>query len=531
MYLKDKYPKTRNEFDKNLNSKVSFDELTIGSRSEVFWRCPNGKDHVWQAGPNQRTSGARLRGCPVCAGKLVVRSTSLAETYPEITQEWNLEKNGSLTPKRITSGSSKKVWWRCKNNPSHEWRSSPKHRTRQNNTCPFCDSLNVRFPQISKEWHPTKNESLTPLTISYSSHLKVWWKCPKGFDHVWQASPNLRTSMKTGCPICSGHKVVKSNSLAVAFPEIAAQWDYEKNAKLTPDSVYCKSTKKVWWKCAEGEDHEWQSIIKSRANGGGCPICSGRKIARSNSLAIKYPEIAKLWHPKMNINITPFQVTPFSGKVIWWKCSVGDLHEWQATVANVVNGSTCPVCMNRKITDENNLSILFPETVKEWDYEKNKNIDPVKVSAGSKVKVWWVCLRNLEHNWYSTIKDRAQKNSGCPFCANEINVSEHKMLGLIKDIFKGKEIKYCYRPEWLKRMEIDVYVPELKLGFEYQGIQHFRPVDFFGGEKTYIAQVQRDKLKKEICDDQNVALIYVYHDEKVSRELIEQKILNAGIDF
>lgn len=184
MYLKEKYPKTRDEFDKSLNTDIRFDELTIGSRVRVFWKCPKGEDHVWQASPNQRTSGAKLRGCPVCAGKLVVGSTSLAETYPEIVQEWNLEKNGSLTPESITSGSSKKVWWRCKNSPSHEWQSSPKHRTRQGNICPFCDSLAVRFPQISKEWHPTKNGSLTPLAVSYSSHLKVWWKCSKGFDHV-----------------------------------------------------------------------------------------------------------------------------------------------------------------------------------------------------------------------------------------------------------------------------------------------------------------------------------------------------------
>jgi len=246
-------------------------------------------------------------------------------------------------------------------------------------------------------------------------------------------------------------------------------------------------------------------------------------------LGFKNPEIAKLWHQTANKDLTPFQATPFSSKLVWWKCPEGEQHEWQATIANVVNGSTCPVCMNRKITTENNLSVLFPNLIKEWDFEKNIDIEPAKISAGSKIKVWWKCQRDNEHVWYSTISDRTKKDSGCPFCANVMNVSEHKMLEFIKEIFKGNEVRYCYRPNWLQRMELDVYVPHLKLGFEYQGVQHFKPIDFFGGKETYIAQAQRDKLKKEICDKEDVTLIYVYHDERVSKKIIEEKIINSGI--
>ena len=122
-----------------------------------------------------------------------------------------------------------------------------------------------------------------------------------------------------------------------------------------------------------------------------------------------------------------------------------------------------------------------------------------------------------------------KKDSGCPSCANVMNVSEHKMLEYIKEILEGEEVRYCYRPNWLQRMKIDVYIPNLKLGFEYQGIQHFNPISFFGGEETYIAQARRDKLKKEICGRESVNLIYVYYDEKLSRRLIEEKIVNSGI--
>lgn len=531
MYIKDKYPSTKDEFIQSLNKNADFNTLTVGSREKATWKCSKGTDHIWQASPNQRTSVGKLRGCPICAGKIVVPSTSLAKQYPEIAKEWNNKRNKPLTAEQITSGSSKKVWWRCKKDPSHEWQSTPKHRTRQGNSCPVCDSLGYRFPSISGEWHPIKNGELTPFDIPYSSHKKIWWKCEKGFDHIWEATPNLRTSMKTGCPICANYKVVKSNSLAAVYPEIALQWFYEKNKNLSPEKIYCKSSKKVWWKCNKGDDHEWQAIVKSRANGIGCPICSGRKTTTSNSLGTKNPEVAQLWHPYKNQELTPYQVTPFSGKTVWWKCPEGDEHEWQATVANLVNGSTCPVCMNRKITSENNLFSLFPELKEEWDFERNKEINPTKISAGSKLKAWWICKRDNEHTWFSAIKDRTQKESGCPICSIKLNVSETKMLELLKKIFKNIEIRYRYKPKWLKRMELDVFIPSLKLGFEYQGIQHFKPIDFFGGEETYIAQAERDKLKKQICDEEGINLIYVYHDESLSRELLESKIIDAGINL
>jgi len=386
----------------------------------------------------------------------------------------------------------------------------------------------VKFTDISNEFHPSRNNGLKADQIPYSSHKKIWWKCDKGFDHVWKASPNTRTSMNTGCPICSGYKVVKSNSLAFLFPELALQWNYKKNSPLSPDSIYARSSRKIWWKCPEGDDHVWKSTLKSRANGVGCPICSGRKTTKSNSLGVKYPEIAKFWNTNKNREFSIYNVTPYSSIKVWWKCHEGDDHEWESTVANMVNGSTCPVCMGRKITKNNNLKKLFPKLIEEWNFEKN-TIDPQKISPGSKEKVWWICSCNKEHNWFSTIKDRTGKESGCPFCSIKLNVSETKMLGLIKDIFQNREILYRYKPKWLKRMELDVYVPSIKLGFEYQGMQHFKPIEFFGGEETFIEQVKRDKLKKELCEKHSVKLIEVYYDEILSHELIKEKVIDIGI--
>jgi cytochrome c-type biogenesis protein CcmH/NrfF len=522
-----KYPEVRSQFFAEKNEGIALNDIGVGSRTLIWWKCDRAADHIWQASPNQRTSGKKLRGCPYCAGKYVADSNSLEHIKPEIAKEWNYDRNHPLTPSKITPGSNKKVWWRCISNPLHEWIASPKQRTSQNNTCPCCDSLAVKYPEIAKELHPILND-LSASEMAASAHKMVWWKCEQGFDHVWQSTVNSRTSMKTGCPICAGYRVVKSNSLAYLNPELAIQWDYVKNKYITPDIIYARSRKKVWWKCPEGEDHSWIAEIRSRVNGIGCPICSGRKIARSNSLANRFPKVADMLHKTKNKGLTGFDFTPYSNRLVWWQCPIGIDHEWQATVANVVNGSTCPVCLGRKITDSNNLSALFPKLIEEWDFEKN-TVDPLRISPGSKEKAWWVCKRDGEHKWCSSIKDRTGKDSGCPVCSIKLNVSETEMLDIIKALLPHREVLYRYRPVWLRRMELDVFIPSLNLGIEYQGIQHFKPIDFFGGKETFIELVKRDKLKKKICRNQGVMLIEVFYDEVLSSKLILDKLINAGV--
>jgi len=81
-----------------------------------------------------------------------------------------------------------------------------------------------------------------------------------------------------------------------------------------------------------------------------------------------------------------------------------------------------------------------------------------------------------------------------------------------------------YRPEFLNYLELDVYVPKLNIAFEYQGIQHFEPIDYWGGEKSLEEVQKRDKIKKELCAKNNIKLIYVYYYEELSIDLIKEKL-------
>ena len=53
------------------------------------------------------------------------------------------------------------------------------------------------FPELIKEWHPTKNGELKPEEVTSGSNKKVWWKCEKGLEHEWQTTVNSRTKHKT----------------------------------------------------------------------------------------------------------------------------------------------------------------------------------------------------------------------------------------------------------------------------------------------------------------------------------------------
>lgn len=137
----------------------------------------------------------------------------------------------------------------------------------------------------------------------------------------------------------------KRNSLAVAYPSLATEWNYSKNGNLKPEYVSSKSNKKVWWVCSKG--HEWQATIYSRTSGTNCPFCSGQKILIGfNDLQTTHTELCQEWNYEKNIDIKPTNVSKGSNKKVWWKCDNG--HEWQATISSRVHGNGCPICYKGK---------------------------------------------------------------------------------------------------------------------------------------------------------------------------------------
>ena len=325
--------------------------------------------------------------------------------------------------------------------------------------------------QLMAEWNWEKNTELDfdPKTLTLGSGQKVWWKCQKG--HEWMAIISNR-NRKSCCPYCSGRKaIIGENSLLIVNPDLAKEWNYEKNGGLTPATVMPHSGKKVWWKCNKG--HEWQATVNTRNRGVGCPICNSERqtsfpeyalvyYLKKNGLEVAHSYREKgyeldiyipskkigieydgyLWHRNktkqdliknrkcVNDGIKLYRIReglpPLNDSSI--DCVVQrnqeDLSKILKLLLSEITETNVDIDLKRdgiaienlREFSEKETSLLFsnPKLAKEWNYEKNGNLKPEHFAANSNKKVWWKCSKG--HEWQATINSR-NKGNGCPYCS------------------------------------------------------------------------------------------------------------------
>ncbi|XME04130.1 zinc-ribbon domain-containing protein [Lachnospiraceae bacterium C1.1] len=170
--------------------------------------------------------------------------------------------------------------------------------------------------------------------------------------------------------------------LATEFPEIAAEFSKTRNGKLTASVFHPGSNERVWWECSKC-GHEWKAASR----------CNYEKN-----------------------EVLPTEVVAGSAQKVWWKCEKG--HEWMVALDHVSRrGCNCPFCTNKIILQGfNDLASVNPTLDSEWDYEKNGDMKPSAIGAGSGKKAWWICSK-CGNRWQAVIHTR-NKGAGCPVCFN-----------------------------------------------------------------------------------------------------------------
>ena len=250
-------------------------------------------------------------------------------------------------------------------------------------------------------------------------------------------------------------------SLAEARPDLAKEWNYEKNGDLKPEDVSCGSNKKVWWKLPYDvpddypvehlrEKHfefEWEASTGDRTRGVNCPfLCQNPKTWKGfNDLATTNPSLAGEWDYKLNIGLTPSDVTANSGKNVWWHLQydipndymVENLRgkrvdfRWQAAVSDRNNGNGCPFLSGKAVWPGfNDLRTTNPELAKQWHPTKNGELTAVQVTASSNKKIWWLLPydvpmeysikhlrgKHFDFEWQTTINHRTGNyGTRCPY--------------------------------------------------------------------------------------------------------------------
>jgi len=166
-----------------------------------------------------------------------------------------------------------------------------------------------------------------------------------------------------------------------------------------------------------------------------------------------------------------------------------------------------------------------------------------------KVNINPEALYGTENSWvhiaFSTCHELVKLISDlCTDCENQLRrekgipeigcqwKSETEIYAFVKELLANYEVSRHHSPSWLSPMHIDVYVPELSLAIEYQGQQHFIPIDIFGGQEGFEKTKVRDTIKKKLCQRNKVYLLCIRYDdsepEKTIVEFIEKK-LNLAI--
>lgn len=485
--LKTLYPTLILDWDFKKNEK-SPDEFLPHSRQKVSWMC-HKCGYEWNAYIYSRTAG---NGCPACAGQvLLVGKNDLKSQAPELAAQWDYKRNGSLKPENVMLNSSKPVYWLCER--GHSWKVSPNSRVSQHTGCRKCSSelrtsfaeqailyyvrkyvdaesryifkgreIDIYIPalrlgieydgiyfhagQAAKEREDRKNRLCfdnnidlirikevhkgKPVQISTD---RLFYRYVEREEYLYDAIKWVLEYVKRkgnynyDVPVNLNDDRVKIRELYIRnekkksiqskFPNIAVEWDYEKNGKLNPNNFSFGSDVKVWWKCSKG--HSYEATISHRTsakNATACPYCAGQKILSGyNDLATKRPDLIIEWDFDKNKGIDPSKISPnYATKKVWWKCPEG--HSYDATPHKRSNGRNCPFCSGKRVLiGYNDLESQCPEIAIDWDYEANDGLKPKDVVVGCNKIVNWKC-HVCGHKWKAQINKRTQRKSKCKIC-------------------------------------------------------------------------------------------------------------------
>lgn len=292
-----------------------------------------------------------------------------------------------------------------------------------------------------------------------------------------------------------GNRTCPHNNLKILYPNLAVEWDYEKN-EHGPDYYTSGSKYRVYWihlaNC--GCIHRWESAIHSRVGsenrkGRNCPYCAKgtTRFCIHKSLLFTHLHIASEWDYERNLAEGLGRPEDYShGSVIYvnWRCNSKEgqcgCHKWKCSIndrTNPAHPSKCPYCNSgpsKRLCPHNNLMALYPEVAQEWNHERNMD-KPTEYSPRSHVSKWWRCHKDKSHEWKDTINNRTKPaSSQCIHCTSPKGSSrvgnewiELLMMEQKINIQYSKSIEGEYYIDGIGK--VDGYCKENNTVYEYHG--------------------------------------------------------------
>lgn len=364
-------------------------------------------------------------------------------------------------------------------------------------------------------------------TVYMSMNKKIAIRCRKHGLFECFAGNHVNQKIKSGCPYCAGKALFRGeNDLTTVFPNIAPYYDTDKNGNTASD-IFAKSNKKVWWICDNGHSFSMKVLNRVRKEKS-CPYCSGQKLLTGfNDLKTIYPNIASEWDYDKNEG-SPSDYRYGSGYKVWWICK-NCKASYQSPINVHIKGHKCPYCSGNKIdSGRTDLQTLFPDIAKEYADDNELPVNQIFASAHKKVK--WICPNCNGEYWASPHHRTSKDRTECPLCKKQ-SKGERR----IKNILDKYGIQYKQQ-EWFSDLygdkgrpllfDFTLYVDDKLVGaIEYNGQQHYRSIEIFGGEESYKRQTEYDKRKIHYCLSHRIPILQVSYDHSNRFMSIEEEVM------
>lgn len=275
------------------------------------------------------------------------------------------------------------------------------------------------------------------------------------------------------------------------YEDIAAK----RGGELT--QPYINNKTKLHLKCKKG--HEWAALPSNVKRGTWCRKCISeeRTTPRHNNL-LRAHEVAEKRGGRCfeteNLNVTATHR---------WECNKG--HKWRAILINVLRGTWCVACVReeRKGNVEGNTAQAHRIAAAQGGKCLSNEVPTIRSFVNMECKAG--------HTW-SPVFYSIQRGNWCPHCVNK---TEGFCFDVICALFPMHEFRKRNDLPWLRStetgrsLELDIFNEELRLALEYNGAQHDISVKFYGGDATLQKVQQRDKMKADACDVNDICLLVV----------------------
>ena len=340
-----------------------------------------------------------------------------------------------------------------------------------------------------------------------NSKTKLLIKCDKG--HEFEMIYNMLQSGRR-CPKCKGENLAKRQTKSYEeVEEFINSIGYKLLSK-----EYHKGTENLDIVCENG--HHIHMSYKRLKRGDRCPECYNLRRGSFSRLSFEFV--------KEYINNLGYELLSESYKnnasLLDIKCDKG--HKFRMSYNHFQSGQRCPTCSCKRRTDKN--KIPFKE-VKE--YIENEGYDLLSDKYINSYEYLMLKCPN-GHIFKSTYNNFRHSGSRCSICkqSNGENRIEHYLN------LNNIEFEFQYRfndCKFYKALPFDFYLPKYNCCIEYDGIQHFEIIEFFGGLDKFIDTKIRDTIKNEYCKKNNIKLIRISYLEVDNIEEVLNKEINKLI--